>query len=150
RSAYAFGLIDRWARIASLAPGLANLTTQLPGLRDIAKWLAGVSRDRQIPAFAPETFRSWFASRPIKHEGAPRVLLWADTFNNYFTPETARAAVTVLEDAGFQVTVPRTHLCCGRPLYDYGFLDEARRYLLRALAGLHDEIKARTPMVVLE
>ena len=77
-------------------------------------------------------------------------MLWADTFNNYFTPEVAQAAVEVLEDAGFQVVVPRGHLCCGRPLYDYGFLDRAKRYLRRVLAALGDEIAARTPVVVLE
>src|SRR5262249_48746031 len=73
-----------------------------------------------------------------------------DTFNNYFMPETAQAAVHVLEDAGFHVTVPAGHLCCGRPLYDYGFLDRARRYLLHVIGRLRDDIAARTPVVVLE
>ncbi len=60
RSAYAFGNIDLWARLASAAPGLVNLTTQLPFLRDIAKLVAGIPHQRSIPAFAPETFKSWF------------------------------------------------------------------------------------------
>src|SRR3954454_6548482 len=59
-SAYAFGNIDFWARLASNAPGLVNLTTQLPFLRDIAKLLAGIPTQRKIPAFAPETFKQWF------------------------------------------------------------------------------------------
>ena len=81
------------------------------------------------------SFQRWFRARPAQNQGAPRVLLWADTFNNYFTPETAQAAVCVLEDAGFQVVVPRGHLCCGRPLYDYGFLDRARIYLRARARG---------------
>ncbi len=60
RSAYAFGLIDNWARIASIAPGLANLATQLPIVSSIAKVAAGVPQQRRIPAFAPQTFRAWF------------------------------------------------------------------------------------------
>src|SRR5450759_2345289 len=60
RSAYAFGHIDLWARLASSVPGLVNLTTQLPFLRDIAKMVAGIPQQRRIPAFAPETFKSWF------------------------------------------------------------------------------------------
>ena len=60
RSAYAFGNIDLWARLASNAPGLVNLATQLPFLRDIAKMVAGIPKERSIPAFAPETFKSWF------------------------------------------------------------------------------------------
>ncbi|HZP21844.1 MAG TPA: FAD-linked oxidase C-terminal domain-containing protein [Terriglobales bacterium] len=150
RHAYAFGWIDRWARLASLAPGLVNLFTQLPGLSAIAKKTAGMPLERQIPAFAPETFKAWFRKRGVRNQGQPKVILWADTFNNYFLPETAQAAVEVLEHFGFQVTVPQQHLCCGRPLYDYGFLDRAKQYLSRVLETLAPEIEAGTPMVVLE
>ncbi|HEY6154532.1 MAG TPA: FAD-binding and (Fe-S)-binding domain-containing protein [Candidatus Udaeobacter sp.] len=79
-----------------------------------------------------------------------RVILWPDTFNNFFHPETARAAVEVLEDAGFHVLVPEGDLCCGRPLYDYGMLDTAKRWLSQILVALHDEIEAGTPMIGLE
>jgi Fe-S oxidoreductase len=78
------------------------------------------------------------------------VILWADTFNNYFHPETAAAAVDVLEAAGFAVDVPRAALCCGRPLYDFGMLDIARRQLLHVLDALEPDIKAGTPVVGLE
>jgi FAD/FMN-containing dehydrogenase/Fe-S oxidoreductase len=150
RYAYAFGLIDKWARLASIAPGFINLFTQLPGLSFLAKKAAGIPRQRQIPAFAPETFKAWFRKRGPRNVGAPKVILWADTFNNYFFPETAKAAVEVLEAAGWRVEVPMQHLCCGRPLYDYGFLDEAKTYLRRILDALHPEIQAGTPIVVLE
>ena len=79
-----------------------------------------------------------------------RVILWADTFNNYFFPETAQAAVEVLADAGCNVHVPMQHLCCGRPLYDYGFLDLAKTYLHKVMNTLRDDIEAGTPIVVLE
>jgi FAD/FMN-containing dehydrogenase/Fe-S oxidoreductase len=193
RSAYAFGNIDLWARVASNVPGLVNLTTQLPFLRDIAKLAAGIPQQRSIPAFAPETFRSWFQRRhkrkrngkgtaaersatiasptiaspsiasPWKsgpsvprtdHElnwaSAPPVLLWPDTFNNYFLPSTAKAAVEVLEAAGYQVMLPRANLCCGRPLYDFGMLDRAQALLLEILDALSPEIEAGIPLVGLE
>ena len=149
RSAYAFGNIDLWARLASNLPGLVNLTTQLPFLRDIAKVVSGIPPQRSIPAFAPETFKSWFRRRPRNVDGPP-VLLWADTFNNYFLPATARAAVDVLETAGFQVVVPRANLCCGRPLYDFGMLDRAETLLLNILDELSPEIEAGVPIVGLE
>ncbi|MGB7308413.1 MAG: heterodisulfide reductase-related iron-sulfur binding cluster, partial [Candidatus Acidiferrales bacterium] len=79
-----------------------------------------------------------------------RVILWPDTFNNYFFPETAIAATNVLESAGCEVLVPARHFCCGRPLYDYGFLDMAKAYLRRILDGLGPEIDRGTPRVVLE
>ena len=179
RSAYAFGNIDLWARLASHAPGLANLTTQLPFLRDLSKLVAGISSARALPAFAPETFKTWFErrnsdcdiyhpknnlgkgtalavpysaenTRALAPEDAPPVLLWPDTFNNYFHPGTAKAAVEVLEAAGFRVILPRANLCCGRPLYDFGMLDRAQALLLQILDELSPEIEAGIPVVGLE
>jgi FAD/FMN-containing dehydrogenase/Fe-S oxidoreductase len=178
RSAYAFGNIDLWARVASHAPGLINLTTQLPFLRDLSKLIAGIPRQRAIPAFAPETFKTWFHRRRLDRttshvkdkfvkgtasavpysaentrasapEGTP-VLLWPDTFTNYFQPGIAKAAVEVLEAAGFRVIVPKANLCCGRPLYDHGMLDRAQALLLQILDELSSEIESGTPIVGLE
>jgi len=150
RGAYAFGNIDLWAQVASSVPGLANLATQAPFLRDLSKFIAGVPAQRSIPAFASETFRSWFGRRPVRNSNAPPVLVWPDTFNNYFLPETAKAAVEVLEGAGFQVFLPTTGVCCGRPLYDWGMLDRAKRLLLQTLDVLEPEIEQEVPIVVLE
>ena len=150
RSAYAFGNIDIWARLASVAPGLVNLTTQLPFLRDIAKLVAGIPRERSIPAFAPQTFRHWFNRREPKNINGEPVLLWPDTFNNYFIPDTAKAAVEVLESAGHRVVLPKANLCCGRPLYDWGMLDRAKKLLLTIFGALETEIKQDISIVVLE
>jgi FAD/FMN-containing dehydrogenase/Fe-S oxidoreductase len=157
-TAYAFGLIHRWARLAasvpSLTPWLANAVTRAPLLGAVAKRAAGIAPERRIPAFAPETFKRQFRrhqrSQPPRNIDAPRVILWPDTFNNHFHPETALAAVEVLEAAGFQVVVPQQPLCCGRPLYDYGMLDTAKGLLRRILATLKPEIEAGTPVVGLE
>ncbi len=182
--AYAFGLIHVWSRFAQIAPSLVNFVNRAPVISDIAKAMIGIAPQRRMPAFADESFKSWFArtrgnfierscigrARP---PGAPangmappnertdrrclstknrmrRVILWPDTFNNYFHPATAKAAVEVLEDAGFHVLVPRTDLCCGRPLYDYGMLDIAKRWLAQIVTTLRDEIEAGTLMVGLE
>ncbi len=150
RSAYAFGNIDIWARLASKAPGLVNLTTQLPLLRDFAKVAAGIPRERSIPALAQQTFRRWFSQRQSKSVDGSTVLLWPDTFNNYFLPDTAIAAVEVLESAGYRVMLPKANLCCGRPLYDWGMLDRAKDLLLKILHALEGEIKQAIPIVVLE
>lgn len=151
RHAYAFGWIHVWSRLASVAPRLFNLLTQTPGLRAVAKWLAGMEQERRIPPFAPQTFQGWLRRhRTAPAPERPPVILFADTFNNHFHPDTAIAAVEVLEDAGFDVAVPIQDLCCGRPLYDYGFLDMAKRWLLRILRALQPYIHAGVPMVVLE
>ncbi|HEV3091077.1 MAG TPA: FAD-linked oxidase C-terminal domain-containing protein [Candidatus Cybelea sp.] len=149
-AAYAFGLMPWWARLASLAPGIANFLTQAPLLGDLAKRAAGVAPQRTIPLFAPQTFRAWFASRPPRAARGREVILWPDTWNNHFHPETARAAVEVLEDAGFCVTLPPRPLCCGRPLYDFGMLGLAKTWLRDALDALGPQIRSGVPLVGLE
>lgn len=150
-AAYAFGLMYWWARAASLAPRAANFFTQTRGLRDIAKWAATIAPERSIPAFAPQTFRSWFAKRAAPSGTvAPRVMLWPDTWNNHFHVATAQAAVEVLEKAGFRVVIPNRSLCCGRPLYDYGMLGLAKKLLLQTVGALRSELRAGTPIVGLE
>src|SRR5262249_26187746 len=142
--------IDLWARLASNVPGLVNLTTQLPFLRGISKQLVGIPRQRNIPALAPQTFKSWFRRHVPRNPDGPPVILWPDTFNNYFLPNTGQAAVDVLEHAGLRVFLPTGNLCCGRPLYDFGMLDRAEDLLLRVLDALEPEIEAGVPIVGLE
>ncbi|HEX4012808.1 MAG TPA: FAD-binding and (Fe-S)-binding domain-containing protein [Candidatus Cybelea sp.] len=150
RAAYAFGLMYWWARVAALAPRLVNALTQTPGLRDLAKWSASVAPQRTIPLFAAQTFRAWFERRPKRNAGNAEVILWPDTWNNHFHPTTAQAAVEVLEDAGFAVTIPAVQLCCGRPLYDYGMLDLAKKMLQEVLEALRPAIRRGVCVVGLE
>jgi FAD/FMN-containing dehydrogenase/Fe-S oxidoreductase len=152
RSAYAMGFVHRWARLASHAPQLANLLTHTPGLSNLAKAVAGVAQRRALPRFANRTFTAWFHSRDRSADDrrGPRVLLWPDTFNNHFHPDTAIAATEVLEAAGCQVVIPARSLCCGRPLYDYGFLTHAKRLLREILDELRPQLDAGMPLVVLE
>ncbi|MGK7396782.1 MAG: FAD-binding and (Fe-S)-binding domain-containing protein [Candidatus Cyclobacteriaceae bacterium M3_2C_046] len=151
-AAYTMGLIDFWARIASRIPNLANFLTQVPPFSQLLKKIGGLAPERKMPKFATTPFKKWFFQNrkgPTLQE-KPKVLLWPDTFNNYFFPESAQAAVDVLEAAGFQVKIPKVHLCCGRPLYDFGMLNRARRYLKKILKELEEDIEAGTPLVGLE
>jgi FAD/FMN-containing dehydrogenase/Fe-S oxidoreductase len=156
---YAFGRIDLFARIASLAPHLVNTINNTPGISAIIKSALHIHPQRAFPRFAkPFTPDRRLARQPERYndrrsalpDTAPEVFLWADTFNNYFHPATLRAAHRVLTSAGFRVTVPTQHLCCGRPLYDHGMLDNAKKYLLKTLNALTPQLRAGTPIVVLE
>src|SRR6185503_14901898 len=149
-SAYAFGLMHRWARLAAHAPRFANFFTQTTGLRSLAKAAVSIAPERRIPPFARRTFRHWFKHRKTPNPSSTPVVLWVDTWNNYFLPDTARAAVQVLEAAGFQVVVPQRPLCCGRPLYDYGMLGTAKKLLRETLDALGPHLRAGTSVVGLE
>jgi FAD/FMN-containing dehydrogenase/Fe-S oxidoreductase len=151
RYAYAFGLIDQASRVASRIPEIANFFTQTPGLSRIAKFAAGMAPEREIPAFAPATLQQWWRDRGgTSNPSGPRVVLWPDTFNNHFHTDVGVACVEAIESAGWQVVMPQGHVCCGRPLYDYGFLDLAERYLRNTLDTLREEIRNGTPIVGME
>ena len=158
-SHYAFGRIDRWARLASFAPTLVNAINATPGISHLIKALLHIHPNRTFPRFSrPFTPDRRLARDPRRRRDrrnplpaeAPKVFLWADTFNNYFHPATMRAAHQVLTEAGFRVQLPNRHLCCGRPLYDFGMLDTARQYLVKVLDALTEQINTGTPIVVLE
>jgi Fe-S oxidoreductase len=150
RQAYSLGLIPVWARIASRAPRLANAASHAPLLNRLVKLAGGIAQRRDAPRFATQTFTDWFARHVPRDDQAPVVMVWPDTFTNYFEPQVGIAAVEVLEAAGFHVTLPDGHVCCGRPLYDYGMLDLARRYLLATLETLRPQIEAGVPVIGLE
>jgi FAD/FMN-containing dehydrogenase/Fe-S oxidoreductase len=148
--AYAFGYIDKWARLASLAPAAANLLGQSSIASSIAKKLLHIHPQRTLPTFSAKTYRAQAASLPQPTAPIGDVLLWADTFNNYLHSPTAVAAHKVLADAGFRVHTLQQHVCCGRPLYDFGLLDSAKKYLLNTLSALEPTLAANMPIVVLD
>ena len=153
---YMFGFADKLARMGSIAPGITNavLTGRLTS--GLVKWMAGVAKERKLPELAAQSFQKMRAgqngSRAGQHESAAarQVLLWPDTWNNYYHPQTLAAAEKVLKTAGFEVDSPREHVCCGRPLYDFGFLDQARAYLGEVLEKVGPQIDAGMPFIFLE
>jgi FAD/FMN-containing dehydrogenase/Fe-S oxidoreductase len=162
---YIFGFADRLARYGSLAPALMNAILTGPLSSPLIKRIAGVARDRQLPRLAPKSFqKARNSSTNLVQEAAPpqvaweektgdfpqSVLLWPDTWNNYYHPQSLQAAETVLSLAGFRVETPRGHICCGRPLYDFGLLSAARSYLAQVLRRMAQQIDAGLPFVFLE
>jgi FAD/FMN-containing dehydrogenase/Fe-S oxidoreductase len=157
RAAYSMGLIHWWAGFASRMPRVVNAIAHAPLLSGVLKAIGGIAPEREVPRFADQTFRSWWRGRTTDSGAAARaqpprdrVILWVDTFNDHFHPQVAQAAVKVLEAAGCDVVVPERPLCCGRPLYDWGYLGQAKRLLKTILSDLRDEIRSGTPIVGLE
>ena len=149
-SHYTMGWLPAAALAASKAPRAVNAVLHTPGVRSLVKAAGGIDRKRTLPRFAEQSFTDWFHAREGSVRGGPPVLLWPDTFTNYFDPEIARAAVDVLEHAGFSVAIPERPVCCGLTWISTGQLKTAKRVLRRTLRLLRDPIEAGVPIVGLE
>ncbi len=146
---YVFGFADKLARWGSLMPALTNATLTGPLTSPFIKRIAGVAHERQLPRLASKPYTRSRSARETKPPGQ-RVLLWPDTWNNYYHPQSLAAAEALLAEAGFEVQTAQRHICCGRPLYDFGLLDQARAYLARVLDEMTPQIDAGMPFVFLE
>lgn len=148
---YFFGHIHRWSKLGSSVPALANWMTHSSMGDKLVRNILQLAPQRKLPRLADSTFKKWFFKREIKdRKWVPEVILWVDTFNNYYRPETLKAAVFVLEKAGFQVRLPKTDICCGRPYYDQGMLTQAKHSLRKTLKKMLNPIRRGVPIVGLE
>ena len=152
RSHYALGQLPRWARLASRIPRLANAALAAPGLGRAARLAAGIEPRRSLPPFAAESFRAWYRRQPGtgRDDTSKRVLLFVDTFTDYFAPQIGQAALRVLEDAGYRVTIPGRPTCCAITWISTGQLTAARRILGRTLTELAPALRDGIPIVGLE
>jgi FAD/FMN-containing dehydrogenase/Fe-S oxidoreductase len=152
RQALFMGRIGHWAPFAASVPKLTNFLLSSPIPAAIGKWVAGIAKERKLPVFAQKPFSKMMrqVDKETPATGRSKVILWVDTFNEHFSPDIAKAAYDVLHALGYDVILPRKRLCCGRPLYDYGLLDEAKALLQSAVTELAHEINAGVPLVGLE
>jgi FAD/FMN-containing dehydrogenase/Fe-S oxidoreductase len=155
RSAYSMGGIRFWSRLGSLVPRLANWVTHTEPLASIVKWAGGVHPDREIPRLSERTFVRRFGDEHEERggqrgQGGQRVIFWPDTFHDHFHADTAMAGARVLQRLGFDVALPPRPLCCGRPLYDFGYLTRARKHFEQILDVLRPDIEAGVPIVGIE
>jgi Fe-S oxidoreductase len=140
--------LPRYAPWAARFPRIANAVQRL------GKRAFGFARERSLPRWMRGTFLT--SLRNWKSEGkAGEVALFVDTFNNYFEPENARAALAVLSRAGYGVHIARSPeggrpLCCGRTFLSAGMVDAARAEAKRVLAALEPYVGRGVPVVGLE
>ncbi len=149
---YSMGRLPLWLRLARTPIRVAASRGRVArALASVAKRLGGVAAERDLPAPAKHTFLRWFRRRTPQAAGErPQVLLWPDTFTNHFTPSAGRAAVRILEDAGYEVLVPSGSVCCGLTWMSTGQLNAARRIARRSLDAIHPYAKRGIPIVGLE
>jgi FAD/FMN-containing dehydrogenase/Fe-S oxidoreductase len=153
RSHYSMGWLPAALQLTSRFARVVNATFANPTTSKVIKSLGGIAPERDLPVVARTTFQRWWASRPAPshpRSDAPRVLLWPDTFSNFFDPQVAQAAVAALEHLGYQVEVPSAPLCCGLTWMSTGQLGTARRVLARTVRVLSPWLDSGVPIVGLE
>ena len=145
-----FGRIERLNRLGAHLPALFNWTSGLAVTRWLLERVAGIDRRRPLPKLAAATFTEWFRHH-APPAAAPRgeVVLFHDTFVTYNTPEIGRAAVELLETAGYRVVLVDKK-CCGRPLISKGMLAEARAHAAWNVGRLASYARRGVPIVGLE
>lgn len=143
RELYALGLIPIAARAARRVPKLANAVLSAPGLGTAVRRAAGVTTRRPAPAFAPRRV-------PRGDLADATVVVWPDTFTDAYRSDFAADLLAVLELLGERVAVPEAWGCCGRPMFDAGFLDTAKRVGRRALDAMAPYLEAGVPVIVPE
>jgi FAD/FMN-containing dehydrogenase/Fe-S oxidoreductase len=162
-----FGHIRLINQVGSALAPVSNWALSLPFAGLLGERLLGISRQRQLPRFAREPFDVWFRRRSgtgdwelgtggsdsqslIPKPQTPTVVLFPDTFTNYNDPAIGRAAVRVLEAAGYEVLLPRRPICCGRPKISKGLLAEAKALAMQQLEWLAPYAQAGMPILGLE
>ncbi|MFV0457276.1 MAG: FAD-binding and (Fe-S)-binding domain-containing protein [Actinomycetales bacterium] len=146
------GQLPRWARLAGPVAPAINLAMRLTPLRRVVLKASGLDSRRSIPRFATEPFRRWRRRNTPDPSAAIRgeVLLFVDSFSDSFAPEGARAAIDVLNDAGYRVRLPAEGICCGLTWISTGQLDGAKARLRRLVAALEPAVVAGLPIVGIE
>jgi FAD/FMN-containing dehydrogenase/Fe-S oxidoreductase len=143
--------IHRVSPLAARFGGVGNWFARRPLLRRVMEAIAGADRRRSLPEFHRDHFRRWFERRagsayPLM-QGRSVVLL-DDCFTTFQEPQIGRAAVTLLERAGFGVQL--AGICCGRAAISKGFLAEARKLAADGIAKLDILVSAGLPVLGLE
>ncbi|HKK45715.1 MAG TPA: FAD-linked oxidase C-terminal domain-containing protein [Balneolaceae bacterium] len=151
-----FGQASEFYPLAGKFPRLSNWMLRQPAVKDILNQVAGISKKRDLPTFAPETFDRWFEnhkhtpSATVQDTGqAETVVLFVDIFTNYHEPEIGKAAVRFLEAMGYDVFVPEFHEI-GRPQISKGMLNSARELLDAHLPDLAAYTDQNMPIIGLE
>jgi len=146
--------LPRYAPLASAIGWILNLRDKIPGLAELSEAVAGFSAQRSLPRWAARPFRADETAAATGTE-RPDVALFVDTFNTWFEPENARAAVRVLEAAGYRVSIPTAGigdrpLCCGRTFLSAGLLEEGRSEARRMLEAMLPFAEKGIPIIGLE
>jgi len=155
---HVFAKTGQWLKLMTRFPRLSNtLQNGLPG--KLTKSLLNIRQDKNLPALAALSFMAWAKQNADATVGGflrfgeqqqPAVVLWSDSVNNAYRPELLQTTVKLLGRSGYCVYLAKDNFCCGRPLYEHGFIDKAKQQLDNILSNFHSQLPAAASVIVLE
>jgi hypothetical protein len=158
-SHYIFGRIGELLPAMSVFPRLTNAVSNNTFIHKFLTRILGIDDDHKLPALSPQPFNKWAKQNCTCEQGGyywfgeesnPVVVLWVDSFNSYYQPQVLQAGLRALLKANFRVTVARRRFCCGRPLYEHGFLEQAKSQLNEILDDFYHQLPEAAEVIVLE
>jgi len=157
-SHYAFGYIGTWLPLAARFAPMVNLMSKSP-FDKITRRLLGLVDDKPLPMIAKQSFASWARATATSsddhfywHGDAmhPSVVLWADTLNANYSPQLLQSTIALLNRCNFRVAIAKAHFCCGRPLFEYGLLGQAKKQSNALLDNFYPSLPHQAKILVLE
>jgi len=155
---HVFGKIGSWLPTVSRFAPVINKLQNGP-LRRIAERFLQLDPDAALPQLAGESFAQWLKKQSLEEDDSfywlgeptkPSVILWTDTVNKHYSPHILQSTINILLKSGNRVGIAKAHFCCGRPLYDYGFLDKAKQQMANILKRFDPIVSNVEAIIVLE
>ncbi|MEH6577242.1 MAG: FAD-binding and (Fe-S)-binding domain-containing protein [Amphritea sp.] len=156
---YVFGRIGEYLPLLARIPKLVNASISNPLLKKVIFKSFKLSEEHNLPTLSHQTFKDWAKKNSHQQEDNfywfgdethQPVILWIDSFNGYYRTQVLQAAVRALLKAKFRVGVARRRFCCGRPLYEHGFLKQAKQQLNEILEQFYEQLPDKAKVIVLE
>jgi len=143
-----FGYTHNISRLTSILQPISNLITT----NNVSKLILsniGIHDKRTLPKLSGESFTNWFNNRPqsAKKIANKKIVYFHDTWVSYYNPEIGKAAVKILEAAGFEVILVEKRVCCGRPMLSKGMIEQARAGALKNVSALAEYVNRGIPVV---
>ena len=156
---YVFGGIGRYLPLLSKAPRVVNKLVSNSLVKKVISKSLDIVEHHNLPILDHQPFSDWAQLNAYQStkdfywfgdDSNPPVVLWIDSFNGYYRSKVLKSAVRALLSVNYKVAIARRRFCCGRPLYEHGFLDQAKKQLNEILDDFLPKLPTQAKVIVIE
>ena len=145
-----FGNIAQFSKLGAFFAPISNWILSSDEFKSYLDSILGITKNRNLPPFATQTFNQWFKTREKKQDQSlNKIAIFIDTFTNYNYPNIGKAATVLLETLGYQVVIPKIK-CCGKPFMSQGMTEKAINNATYNVNQLYEYVDAGIEILGLE